>query len=509
MAEESPSKAPGASIDSSLAPPSVDNRPRLQMDDSEEEISIVDPSPGPSEATTPRQGARKHAVGDSIASMVLSDHGYEKYSYSLPFPSPQAPSRCPLFSCFYAEFDDKVGPKVSFQSPPNFLSQNIHVSVTQIEATLQETLDALQENPPAMPIECHPDETLTPDVSSSSLPGDDSHLSSLLTIQQGLLDDTEHSSIFDSCSQYIITGRHLSGKIVNLSTHNLHVLTRPTVLTSERYRRNTLTFCVGFVLRRTSDPRPFRPILTRLANVWTAMETESQFLSNNHNRTQQMQATLEWILAGLNSLSMEVHLALDPSNQLHLKLFGPPTRPAPPVPDFAIPIFLPVTTTVEWDLAINWVSLYIDGKTTAAQIARKADVDLAMVRACLRVLRHHQVLAVHDLFSFHNRYESVGCLWNRPKLWMQAVNYVLRSPKPLPNVTPAKARHSAEVLTQAKVAVAELYGLMNRNETLQDLWLSLIKGDTQRGSTRSVSWKKVQLTYVMFHRTHSSFRLCF
>ena len=77
-------------------------------------------------------------------------------------------------------------------------------------------------------------------------------------------------TIFDSLSEYIITGgsgqdEALTGNIIHISTHHMHVLTRPTSISDEKYERNSLLFCVGFVLRREKDPRPFRPILSKLA----------------------------------------------------------------------------------------------------------------------------------------------------------------------------------------------------------------------------------------------------
>jgi hypothetical protein len=57
-------------------------------------------------------------------------------------------------------------------------------------------------------------------------------------------------------------------------------------------------------------------------------------------------------------------------------------------------------------LAVNWVSLHVDGVRTGAQIARVAEVDLDTVLRCLRVLRHHSVIAVVDAFFFTNRYEG-------------------------------------------------------------------------------------------------------
>ena len=70
------------------------------------------------------------------------------------------------------------------------------------------------------------------------------------------------------------------------------------------------------------------------------------------------------------------------TNILNLKLFHPPKRPAIPVPEHAIPVLLRRDRHMymyDWDLAINWVSLHIDGITTARQISKKAEVDMEMV----------------------------------------------------------------------------------------------------------------------------------
>jgi hypothetical protein len=56
-------------------------------------------------------------------------------------------------------------------------------------------------------------------------------------------------------------------------------------------------------------------------------------------------------------------------------------------------------------LAINWVILHIDGIANARQISVKAEVDLEMVLACLRVLKHHGVIALVSPFNYSNRYE--------------------------------------------------------------------------------------------------------
>jgi hypothetical protein len=269
-------------------------------------------------------------------------------------PTPRQPSKCPLFCCFYAEFDNKVGPKVSYQAPRQFMEQEIHIPVEKIHTILSETFDRLQKSPPfststndhlAMST-AGPSETATESsntATTSPTVGAAATTTTIDTSNQQQPDADTYSSIFGACSEYIITGtEHLSGKIVNLSTHGVHCLTRPTVIKHDRYERNALLFCLGFVIRRTEDPRPFRPVLSKLADTLRDMETESQFLSSssNNNTNKQLQHILEWTLLSLNSATWECNLHLDSANILNLKLFHPPKHPALAVAEYAVPVLL-------------------------------------------------------------------------------------------------------------------------------------------------------------------------
>ena len=86
----------------------------------------------------------------------------------------------------------------------------------------------------------------------------------------------------------------------------------------------------------------------------------------------------------------------------------------------------------DWDLAINWVILHIDGVTNARVISIKAEVDMELVRACLRVLKHHGVIALVDMFLYTNRYEftsraSAMLAGKEPKLLQEAVEFCVKS----------------------------------------------------------------------------------
>jgi len=241
-------------------------------------------------------------------------------------------------------------------------------------------------------------------------------------------------SIFDSTSEYIITGSELTGKIITLSTHDVHVMTRPTQITNERYERNALLFSIGMVLRRAADPRAFRPLISKLAMTLRSMEIESGILSNSTKVYHTIQPLLERILISMNSPKWECNLLLNRSTSLNLKLFHPQKPPVSPIHNYQVPVLLVRDFQLgcyEWDLAINWVILHIDGITNARQISVKAEVDLEMVLACLRVLKHHGVIFVIDMFLYTNRYECTNraaamLAGKEDKLLQEAVDFAVK-----------------------------------------------------------------------------------
>lgn len=71
------------------------------------------------------------------------------------------------------------------------------------------------------------------------------------------------------------------------------------------------------------------------------------------------------------------------------------------------------------------MSLHIDGIANARQISKMAEVDLEMVRACLRVLKHHGMIALVDMFSYSNRYECTEKVADT-KLLREAAEFVFK-----------------------------------------------------------------------------------
>ena len=175
--------------------------------------------------------------------------------------------------------------------------------------------------------------------------------------------DADHSywpvlSIFDAMSEYITAGNKLAKKMINLSMHNMHILTRPTVIVDERYKRNSLLFCVGFVLRCARDPRPFRLLLYKWADALRSMEVERQFLTDPIQHPK-LQLILNRLLVSLNSSQCECNLLLDSANALNLQAFWLPKPPALPVPDHAVQFLYKRTCWVWWVEKMSYIKTYV------------------------------------------------------------------------------------------------------------------------------------------------------
>lgn len=409
------SSSPNTAINISESPASAvgaRNNPRLITTRSSSQI----PGPIPVSAqqingTVSRQGGTQTDNHTSIPAIPQSNdavnHAYQPHlnvdvlNHSLTFlPTPKSPSECQLLCVFYAEFDIVVGPKICFQCPEHFLDHDITISSREINECLSNTF--------------HPSNN----IQGQNIP----------------LVATNSLSIFDSTSEYIIPGNELADRIISLSTHSFHILTRATILFHSRYQRNSLLFSVGFVIRRAMDPSPFRPLLSKLSSTLRAMEMERQFLSDSRTRSQ-IGTILRCILLSLNN--HECNLILDDANSLNLKLFKTPSGFVSTVPDFVVPVLLRPEWQVlsfDWDLTINWIVPWVDGIKNVRLIAQASSVDVDMVRASIQVLQYHGVVALVDQFWYSNIYEctqlaSQMLAGHQPKLLTAMYDFVCKIEK--------------------------------------------------------------------------------
>ena len=174
---------------------------------------------------------------------------------------------------------------------------------------------------------------------------------------------------------------------------------------------------------------------------------------------------------------------------------------------------------------------------------------MEMVRACLRVLKHHGFVALIDMFFFTNRYETVSSATHvllRPenKLLTEAVAFCLRgqtnsagsqenSPSfhAVGSPTNDSGSHSLlgtslrmsvatsvattgsdsmilqrvqrrEDYFKVRTALAELYNACSRAESIGDLWLSILAGEKLQHVT-SLNWHK--MFSLIDHRRFATF----
>jgi len=361
-----------------------------------------------------------------------------------------------LLCVFYAEFDNTIGPKVCFQSPSGFMDQ----CILSLEDSLHKCCD---------------------DQQISVTNGDpNDHLNHK---------KNDCNSFFDAISDYCITGPELADSILCVSTHGMQILMLPTIIHDKRYDRNSLLFSVGFVLLAQqsqkvdddgaylkygetsySSSRPYRPLLFKTVDCLRTVEIESQFLSDRDRRGR-LQCILTEIRSSLNNRkNAEANLIIDEANSLNLKLFKSPKPLTPPVSDIAVPVLLRPEWQLQlydWDLTINWIVQFIDGVKTTKAIAEESEVDLEMVRECLRVLKHHEVLTFVDIFQYSNHYESTplaSSMLNdrKSQLLDMALNFSLRKILDESTVT---SGHNVHSCSEQKSNEGKSASTANRSDT--------------------------------------------
>lgn len=141
-------------------------------------------------------------------------------------------------------------------------------------------------------------------------------------------------------------------------------------------------------------------------------------------------------------------------------------------------------------------------------ISSKAEVDLEMVRACLRVLKYHGVIKMVDMFFFSNRYESTRkaaslLSGQNPKLLEEAVEYVVKQSSYVgADNSPSLASrnefgsyrskdHSMTLKSrpdhlEIKEAVAELFSVLRRKQSIQNVWTMLLARENA-----PIDWLKI------------------
>ncbi|OQR95534.1 hypothetical protein THRCLA_07784 [Thraustotheca clavata] len=239
------------------------------------------------------------------------------------------------------------------------------------------------------------------------------------------------NEVFDSVSGYIIIDKALCGKIITVCPQDIKIVGYPVCIEDDKYHRNALLFNIGFVFHRTMDSTPYKPILRKLGSLMETMEKESGFLSQESTKSK-LATILPAILNDLTHFG-ECTIPIDTANIINLKLF--PKLLAPPnVHDYEVPVAIRDLKTLlqnsaEWDLALQKIVPFIDGVNYVKRIAITAEVDLSIVKNCMRQLLYYGCITMIDIFLHTNIYtttEKISMLMNDADLQRACVNYVAK-----------------------------------------------------------------------------------
>lgn len=286
---------------------------------------------------------------------------------------------------------------------------------------------------------------------------------------------------FDLISDYMITMPDVAGKLVTVAHPGLRgaarppppgasplvalspaqpppqppqpvaVLGFPVSLHHEKYPRNALLFCVGFVLPAGCPSGPYEPVLRKLGAYLYGLEVEGELLSSGRRRREQQQqqqrgagaptsaaaaptggtatlaALLDAVCSGLNARG-ECFVHLQPPHAgdttVALKLF-PRLPPPPAVHPHDVPVRVrdadklagpghagwaggaaPGLDDSGWDLALRMLLPFIDGVSYVRAIAEAADVELPLALRAVQQLAYYGVLALTDVFAYTNVYQA-------------------------------------------------------------------------------------------------------
>lgn len=142
------------------------------------------------------------------------------------------------------------------------------------------------------------------------------------------------------------------------------------------------------------------------------MEDENGFLSKEDDSKVKFKV-LEKVLNDLNNNKMTT--IIEGETTIHLKIVSHFNDP-PPVHDHLVPLLNEEFKEISieaWDLTTQQVMPFINGVNHIARIAAESDVEIGLVKACVKNLLYYRVVEVLPLVKYSNVYT---CTKNLPTL---------------------------------------------------------------------------------------------
>ncbi|XP_070377595.1 GATOR1 complex protein NPRL2 isoform X4 [Dermacentor albipictus] len=189
---------------------------------------------------------------------------------------------------------------------------------------------------------------------------------------------------FSAISVYLIPKPELQHKLITVNMCEMKVIGYPVGIDSAEYDRNRLMFNLCFVCDAKMRTIQYEPIVRKLANYLTTLEQETNFIRDETKKCQ-LPEIMSKILHDLN-IKRSCSIPINESTTIYLKVTTVHEAPRL-VSDHDVPIFTasrPACTPSQWDLTTQQILPYIDGFRHVAKIAVEADVEVSLVKECIR-----------------------------------------------------------------------------------------------------------------------------
>ena len=254
---------------------------------------------------------------------------------------------------------------------------------------------------------------------------------------------TEES--FERLASMVFPKPELCGRLMAVQLADLQVAFFPLSMESPKYARHRFSFTFGMVFRADDDAGPFRPVLKKMARTFADLEEKMGFLTAGGVT----EALLARIMDDLVTRG-EVMVRLDhySTAPLALKLFPKLLEP-PQVSDYQVPVLIrnlrPLMNR-DWDLTVQRLEPFIDGKRFVKRLAVDAGMELPLVRRCLRQLLYYRAITMVDMFQYSNTYKPTRVLARLAEseaMQFECLRAVLVVPPPPPPAPPGGQSNGA------------------------------------------------------------------
>lgn len=248
---------------------------------------------------------------------------------------------------------------------------------------------------------------------------------------------------FSAISVYLIPKQELQHKLITVNMCEMKVIGYPVGIDSTEYDRNRLMFNLCLVCDAKMRTIQYEPIVRKLANYLTTLEQETNFIRDETKKCH-LPEVMSKILHDLN-IKRSCSIPINESTTIYLKVTTVHEAPRV-VSDHDVPIFTASRpactpsqwdlTTQQWDITAMQILPHIDGFRHVAKIAIEADVEVSLVKECIRNMLYYGIVQLIPLFLYSAVYAAtpeIRTLATDSVVQKECISYVARQGRPRPS----------------------------------------------------------------------------